>query len=90
GLVFGSVMRSDNRTRAVLAWAICVVATVVAVGLSGASGRVGWPRVWLAVGLIGGWLFGFMLARMHEEKMRGTPGPDWTREMESLPDCAPR
>lgn len=90
GLLLVIVMPGDGRSRAVLAWTICAAVAVIAWGVSGAFDLAGWPRAWLAVGLIGGWLYGFVLARMHEETMRGTPGADWAREVKPPSGASPQ
>jgi len=83
GLVYAVTVPKRRGMDGVFAAAALVVAVLVAWGISSLLySLTRWPTGWATLGLFSGWLYGFMLARMHEERIRGMPGADWTREVE--------
>jgi len=83
GLVYAVTVPKRRGMDGVFAAATLVVAVLVAWGISSLfHSLTRWPTDWATLGLFSGWLYGFMIARMHEERIRGMPGADWTREVE--------
>jgi hypothetical protein len=61
-----------------------VVAALVSVGVASCLRTpVGWTWLGLALAMFGGWAYGFILMRQHEEAVRRMPGADWARVVDA-------